>query len=97
LLVNWVKVPVDSSAKGSGEPSGVKRGRPFRKPADVLGGLGLDALEGVALGLGLDDADDAAVGVEQVVGESGLEGELTHGDAGAGTDVHLGVVLDEPT
>ncbi|MCE9591146.1 MAG: hypothetical protein K8S99_11555 [Planctomycetes bacterium] len=48
----------------------------------------------MALGLGLDDPDGLAVGVEHVVGEAGLEGELAHGDTETRRDVHLPVGLD---
>jgi hypothetical protein len=50
----------------------------------------------VPFGLGLDDADGAAVGVEQVVGRAALQRELAHGHAQAGGEVHVLEVLHEP-
>ena len=72
--------------------------RPFGQTLGVLLRLDLDARQGVALGLRLEDADGLAVDEEQVVGEAVAVGELelADGDAAAGGQVHLVAVLDDP-
>ena len=65
------------------------------QPSDVLQGLPLDAGEG-ARGLGLDGADRLAVGVEHVVGVTGVQRELTHRHATGRHNVEALVVLHLP-
>ena len=55
----------------------------------VLGRLRFHAGQGVAFGLGFDDADGLGIGVEQIVGEARLERELPDRHAPARRDVHL--------
>jgi hypothetical protein len=44
----------------------------------------------------LDDTDHARVGIENVVGEPGSEGELANCDASGCPDIHCSVVLHVP-
>ena len=67
-----------------------------RQPVEVLRGLSLDAGEGMTLGLGFYDADRLGVRVEQIVGVTRREWELTYGDARRRRNVHLAVVLHRP-
>jgi hypothetical protein len=71
-------------------------GQAVGEALQVLPRLGFDAGEGVALGLGLDDAHGLAVGVQEVVGLPALEGKFTDGDAQASRDVHVSVALYDP-
>ena len=71
-------------------------GQQLGQAVRVLARLGLDPGEGVPLGLGLHDPEGLAVGVEQVVGGAGLQGELADGHADGGVEVHVGVVLHRP-
>ena len=64
---------------------------------DVFGGLGLDAGERVPFGLGLDDADRLAVGVEQVVGLARASAGTPGRPRRSRPDIHLPVVLHQPT
>ncbi len=67
------------------------------KARDVLVRLGGHTGQGVPLGLGLDDADGAAVDEQGVVGLAGGEAELADGHAGRGTEVDLRTVLEQPS
>ena len=70
----------------------------------VLLGLGQHAFERVSCGLGFDDANRAAVGVEQVVCRARLglrslhppQRKLPNGHAAPGVDVHGRAVLNRP-
>ena len=70
--------------------------QPLRQPIGVLFGLKLNARQGEPFGLGFHDADCLAIGIEHVVGESALEGELPNRDAQPRRNVHLGVILNLP-
>lgn len=52
--------------------------------------------EGKNVWLGLDNAGDLAVHIQQIVGVAGLERKLAHGHPRTRHDVHGLVVLDEP-
>ena len=67
-----------------------------RDAGDILGGLLLDAGEGVAFGLGLDRADGFGVNEQRVVRFAGLEGEFADGDTARGREVDLVLRLDGP-
>ena len=77
-----------------------QRGEPDvgRQPVGVHRRLPLDARQGRALGLGLDDPDGRLVDVEQVVGPPvpGLHYDLAERDALAGEEVQRPSVLHRP-
>jgi len=68
-----------------------------RHSEHVLAALDLDALERVAFGLRLDNADYLAAGIEQVIHRAGLQRELPYRDPPTCTEVHCLVVLHDPT
>ena len=80
---------------GERQRQAVVRAGPSGRPSRYLADCVSTPVSVWPFGLGLDDADGLAVGVEQVVGEPGGERELADGDAGPGGDVHR-VVLHHP-
>jgi hypothetical protein len=71
----------------------------FRQADAVTLRLDFDAGKGLALALGLDDADRLAVHKEQVIRRPVplLEGELTRRHAAPGVQIEGAGVLDNPT
>jgi hypothetical protein len=59
-------------------------------------GLDAGSAEDMALGLGLDGAEGLAVGVEKIVGEAGIQRELTHRHAAGRGNIHFVGRLDSP-
>ena len=64
---------------------------------DLLAGLQLDAAEGRALRLGLNAPDRLAIDKQEVVGFSGAERTLAHGDPDGRAQVRPTPVLHFPT
>jgi len=73
-------------------------GQVFGEPGRVLLGLNLDAGEGDAARLCLNDSDGTAINVQQIVcvAVTALQRKLAHRDTATGTYVDLLEVLDVP-
>ena len=69
----------------------------FRQTNRVFGGLLGDTHEPETFGFCFDATDRFRVRVEQVVGESRFERKFTHGNTEPSGDVHLRIVLHDPT
>ena len=69
----------------------------FRQTNRVFGGLLGDTHEPETFGFCFDATDRFRVRVEQVVGESRFERKFPHGNTEPSGDVHLRIVLHDPT
>ncbi len=70
--------------------------QPSRQAGRILGGLPFDAGQREAFRLGFDRAQGLGVGVEKIISEAGLQGELTHGHAAGRGNVHFAGRLNRP-